>query len=107
MFLLRSVKGICKLWWSENGAAPLEVLTSLELQPSAEPIAVREPGTNLSFPVSLFCKKLRLSDGDTLEISKVVRTVRLSRLAPEYIHRTVTVPKLDLNLCVDRRCLIC
>lgn len=37
-----------KLCRSEHGAAVLEVPTSLELQPSPEPIAVRESETNLS-----------------------------------------------------------
>ena len=40
--------GICKLCRSEHGAALLEVPISPELQPSAEPIAVREPETSLS-----------------------------------------------------------
>ena len=48
MFLLRTVIGICKLCRSQHGAARLEVPTSPEIQPSAEPIAVREPETSLS-----------------------------------------------------------
>ena len=48
MFLLRTVIGICKLCRSQHGAAHLEVPTSSELQPSAEPMAVREPETSLS-----------------------------------------------------------
>ena len=40
--------GICKLFRSEHGAALVEFPISPELQPSAEPIAVREPETSLS-----------------------------------------------------------
>ena len=48
MFSPQIIIGICKLCRGEHGAALLEVLTSPELQPSDEPIAVREPETSLS-----------------------------------------------------------
>ena len=48
MFSPRIIIGICKLCRGEHGAALLEVLTLPELQPSDEPIAVREPETSLS-----------------------------------------------------------
>ena len=52
-------------------------------------------------------KKLKLSDGDTLEIPNVVRTVIASVIAfKQYNCLNCTLPRLDFNLWVDRRCLI-